>query len=336
MNIDCLDINAELVQLSPLFTTIKTPAELFEIFIPKIFDCFKTYYRLKNLFIKIASKFYPKNKRDINELLNLKFDCMHIDKEYKIDPYVNYIIINSLSKYYKDYPNQKVQKIIRTRYYSRFFAKSMINYASFNKIFGYYLSFLPFLSTFLHNIYYTYIPKRYKNISFKDAQSLFNINFHIKDARKSILTLNKQYDCIFLDAFAYTKAPQLWSVEFISELYKRLNDSGVLITYSNSAQVRNTLLENKFYVGKIYNEKTKKFVGTIASKDKSKIEYPLDNYEIGLCSTKAGIPYHDPNLSFSNKDILDLREYEYRHSNLMSSSKYMKERTLKGNENEEI
>ena len=84
------------------------------------------------------------------------------------------------------------------------------------------------------------------------------------------------------------------------------------------------------YVGKIYNEKTKKFIGTIASKDKSKIEYPLDSYEIGLCNTKAGIPYHDPQLKFSKKDILDLREYEFRNSQLMSSSKYMKLRNAKG------
>ena len=62
-----------------------------------------------------------------------------------------------------------------------------------------------------------------------------------------------KYDCIFLDAFSYTKAPQLWSVEFIAELYNRLTDYGVILTYSNSAQVRNTLLENNLYVGKIIN-----------------------------------------------------------------------------------
>ena len=102
-----------------------------------------------------------------------------------------------------------------------------------------------------------------------------------------------------------------------------------MLTYSNSSQVRNTLLENKFYVGKIFNKRTGTFIGTIASKDKSKIDYPLNNYEIGLCNTKAGIPYHDPNLSFSNKEILELREYEFLHSNLISSSKYMKLRSLR-------
>ena len=212
----------------------------------------------------------------------------------------------------------------------------MIKYANFNRFWGYKLIGNNILSAFLHNIYYAHLSNRYKKVDFKAAEKLFNIKFYINDARKSILSINKRYDCIFLDAFAYTKSPQLWSVEFIAELTKRLNDTGVLLTYSNSAQVRNTLLENKLYVGKIYNEKSKKFIGTIASKDKSKIEYPLNNYEIGLCNTKAGIPYHDPNLKFDKKDILDLREYEFRHSNLVSSSKYMKMRASKGNDDDEF
>ena len=132
------------------------------------------------------------------------------------------------------------------------------------------------------------------------------------------------------EAFPYTKAPQLWSVEFISELTKRLKDNGVILTYSNSAQVRNTFLENNLYVGKIFNEKSGKYVGTIASKDKSKITYPLDNFEMGLCNTKAGIPYHDPNLNLTKNEILELREYEFKNSNLMSSSKYIKERNSGG------
>ena len=210
----------------------------------------------------------------------------------------------------------------------RFFDKPLIKYAQFNQNWGYNSSSKHDLSTFLHNIYYHHLSKRDKNIKFKTAQSLFKLNFFVDDARKSILKLNEQYDLIFLDAFTYTKAPQLWSTEFIAELYKRLAPSGVLLTYSNSVLVRNTLLENGFYVGKIYNEKNKKFIGTIASKDKTKIKHPLDNYELGLCATKAGIPYHDPNLSFDNKDILELREYEFRHSSLMSSSKYMKIRSL--------
>lgn len=332
LKIDCLEINKEIVELSPLFRTIKTPEEVYTDFVPQILDCFDTYYKLKDFFTDFMSKFLPKNKKEINELLDIKFRNMHIEKEYKVNPYVNYIILNTLAeKFGVDYPNENLQKILTDKENKKFFDKSLIKYAQFNQKWGYNKSYTSFLSTFLHNIYYDHLSKRNKKMDFKAIESLITLNFWINDARKTILELNDQYDYIFLDAFTYTKAPQLWSMEFVAELYNKLAPDGVLMTYSNSVQVRNTLLENNFYVGKIYNEKSKKFIGTIASKNKNKIKYPLNNYELCLCLTKAGIPYHDPNLSFDSKDILELREYEYRHSTLMSSSKYIK---LRGSENE--
>ena len=328
--IDCLDINKELVQLSPLFRTIKTPGEIYDSIVPQILTCFDSYYTIKDIFVNIFSRFSPKNKKEINELLDLKFKNMHIEKEYKINSYVNYILMNSLAEYYKkDYPSKELIKMLRENKNRRFFDKSLIKYAKFNKKWGYNKSSRWNLSAFLHNIYYRTLSMRYKKMNFKTAESLFKVNFYVDDARKTILTLNNEYDLIFLDAFTYTKAPQLWTVEFIAELYKRISSHGLLMTYSTSALVRNTLLENNFYVGNIYHKKTNKIIGTIASKDKTRIEHPLTPYEIGLCNTKAGIPYHDPNLSFDKKDIIELREYEFRHSDLMSSSKYMKIRSIR-------
>ena len=330
LSIDCLDINEELIKLSPLFKTLKTPEEIFENIVPRIFDCFDSYYKLRDTFSNFLSYFMPKNRKEINDLLDIKFRNMHIEKEYKVNEFVNYIILNSLSdKFGKDYLDENIKEVLRENKNRRFFDKSLIKYAKFNQKWGYNKSSKDVLSTFLHNIYYDHLSKRNKNMDFKTIESLIKLNFLINDARKSIFTLNKQYNYIFLDAFTYTKAPQLWSTEFVAELYKRLAPDGVLMTYSNSVQVRNTLLENNFYVGKIYNKKNNKFIGTIASKDKNKIKYPLNNYELGLCATKAGIPYHDPNLAFSSKEILELREYEYKHSNLMSSSKYIKIRGSK-------
>ncbi len=328
--IDCLDINEELVQLSPLFRTVKTPGEIYDSIVPQILACFDSYYSLRNVFVNFLSHFSPKNKKEINELLDLKFKNMHIEKEYKINSYVNYILMNSLAEYYKkDYPSKELIKMLREKKNQRFFDRSLIKYASFNRKWGYNKSSKYNLSTFLHNIYYATLSRRYKKMDFKTAESLFKVNFYVDDARKTILKLNEEYDLIFLDAFTYTKAPQLWTVEFIAELYRRIAPQGLLMTYSTSALVRNTLLENKFYVGNIYHNKTNKIIGTIASKDKTRIEHPLTPYEIGLCNTKAGIPYHDPNLSFDKKDIIELREYEFRHSDLMSSSKYMKIRSMK-------
>ncbi len=332
INIDCMDINQELVKLSPLFKTIKTPGEIYEEIVPNFLTCFDSYYKFKNLYENIAGMFYPKNRKEINDLLELKFKNMHIDKEYKVNELVNYILLNKMQNdFSKDYLNEDMKKLLKDRQTLRFLSKSLIKYAKFNHIWGYNLSSNSHLSTFLHNIYYATLSRRYKNINFNNAERLFNLCFYIDDARKSIKKINKAYDIVYLDAFTYTKAPQLWSVEFIAEIYKRLSTDGVLLTYSNSAQIRNTLLENNFYVGKIYNKKSDKYIGTIASKNKSKIMFPLNNYELGLCGTTAGIPYHDADLNLTNKEILELREYEFRHSQLMSSSKYMKIRSLRSN-----
>ena len=119
----------------------------------------------------------------------------------------------------------------------------------------------------------------------------------------------------------------------MAELYRRLSPTGILMTYSNSALVRNTFLENNFYIGKIIDEKTGKTIGTVAAKEKSMIEHPLSNYELGLCSTRAGIPYHDYSLSSERDLILKRREHEFKNSDLMTSSQYMRARTSQNGDN---
>lgn len=338
LSIDCLEINDELVKISPFLKTITPPQEIFSKIVPPIFECFDTYWKIKKLLAKTAPFFAPKNKKEINELLELKFtnDYDEVKKEYKLHKFVNFIIIDALLDYYKeDFLTKTFKKNIRPRSKRKFLDQTKLKYAQFKQNYRYNLLSRLNLFAFLHNIYYDYLSKRDKKIKFKLIKSLFKLNFHVKDARKTILEINGLYDYIFLDAFTYSKAPELWSVEFIGEIYKHLADDGILMTYSNSALVRNTFLENNFYIGKIVDEKTRKFIGTVAAKDKSLIKHPLTNYEIGLCATKAGIPYRDPGLSRDKKEILKRREIEFNTSELMSSSLYMKTRKARGETNAE-
>lgn len=337
-DIDCLEINSELVKLSPLLKTIITPQEIFTRICPRIFDCFDSYWKIRKFLSKIALKFAPKNKQEISELLELKFNNEYeqIDSNYRIHDFVNYILIDSLVyKYGKNYIDKSIKKILKEKGVKRFIAPSLLKYAKFKQDSRYkFISKLDLLA-YLHNIYYDHLSNRYKRAKFKETEKLFKLNFYVEDARKAILQIEKQYDVIFLDAFTFSKAPELWTVEFMAELYNRLSPRGILMTYSNSALVRNTFLENKFYVGKIYDEKSGKYIGTVAAKDKSLIEHPLSNYEIGLCNTRAGIPYHDPTLSADKKEILKRREQEFKTSELMTSSQYMRSRTSKTGEDDE-
>ncbi len=338
IQIDCLDINEELVKISPLLKTIITPQEIFSRIIPRFLDCFDSYWKIKKFLARISFIFAQKNKKEISELLDLKFnnDYDQIESDYRIHKFVNYILLDELvSKYKKEYLDTKLKKTLSKRTKKKFFNKHMLDYAKFNQIRGYKLISKFDLCGYLHNIYYDHLSNRYKKARFNDAKKLFKVNFYVNDARKSILNLTGQYDYIYLDAFTFTKAPELWTVEFMAELYNRLSSRGVIITYSNSALVRNTFLENNLYVGKILNKKTGKFIGTIASKDKSMIEHPLTSYEIGLCNTRAGITYHDPSLNSTKEEILKRREIAFKSSELMTSSQYMRSRTTnKGDDNE--
>lgn len=338
VTIDCLEINEELVKISPLLKTIITPQEIFTRIIPPIFNCFDLYWKIKKFLARFSLLFAPKNRKEIKELLDLKFsnDYDELKREYKIHKFVNYILIDTLMDLYKeDYFNTDLKFLLKERKLKSFFDKSLMKYAHFKQNFRYNLLTQLNLFAYLHNIYYEHLSKRYKKAKFKDAEKLFSINFHVDDARKSIFKLKGDYDFIFMDAFTYSKAPELWSVEFVAELVQRLSPTGMLMTYSNSALVRNTFLENNLYLGKIKDEKTGKFIGTVASKEKSLIEYPLTNFELGLCATRAGIPYHDYNLASEREVILARREQEFKSSDLMTSSQYMRSRSSRNEDDNE-
>ena len=332
IKIVCLEINKELVKISPLLKTVITPQEIFSRIIPQIFDCFETYWKIRKFLNKISYLFLPRNTRQIKELLDLKFnnDYEEVDNEHRIHKFVNYILVNKLSEQYKnEYFDEDFKKLLQEKNKKHFLEPSVVTYAKFMQNSRYNLLSKSDLLTNLHNIYYDHLSKRYKKADFKTTEKLFNVNFYVEVARKAILNINEQYDLIYLDAFTFSKAPELWTVEFMAELYRRLSPTGMLMTYSNSALVRNTFIENNFYIGKIYCPKTKKYIGTVATKEKNLIEHPLTNYEMGLCSTRAGIPYHDQTLSLTKEQILKQREIAFKTSDLMTSSQYMRARTAK-------
>lgn len=176
----------------------------------------------------------------------------------------------------------------------------------------------------LHNIYYRYISYCYKNRL--KRYNLRDIIFELKneDARKTILQDDNKYNLIFLDAFTPSKCPCLWSYDFFKELYNHLEQDGLILTYSSAASVRAAMMEANLYIGNIYNERENKFMGTVASKDKSLIKYPLSEFDLGLLKTRAGIFYRDENLTALNEAINERRNFDVKNSTRISSSQYQK------------
>lgn len=312
---------------------IDTNNKKYKIYIHAL-DNDKNLAYLSPFFISNKKKYknedLPFNQEKIKRMLSKK-----VTQKYKLKEEVNIILLNKLI----DKIDNETIQILNQKKYRRFFDANIINlYKLLRKEKGKYTP-ISNINSFLHNIYYKYISNGYKNALNALKLVDFNFNLEIDDARQSLKRDNKLYNYVFLDAFTPTKCPCLWTVDFFKLLYEHLEYGGIILTYSNSAQVRNALINAGFSVGKIYSELSKKFTGTIAVKNNSDLEKlilnnknnlavkisELSDYDLGLMKTKAGIFYRDENLSLDNEAIIKAHDIEVKNSNLLSSSKFIKE-----------
>jgi len=156
------------------------------------------------------------------------------------------------------------------------------------------------------------------------------------DARNKISSIPEDtcFDLIFLDGFSPQKCPEIWSVEFLTQVKKKLNPTGSLITYTSSAAVRKTLIDLKL---KIFNIKPNKEIykswsnGTLAMRNTNKIDHKHNPYveylsimqKEHLC-TKSSIPYRDPTLMNQAEEILKVRKAEQELSKLKNTNVWRK------------
>ena len=251
--------------------------------------------------------------------------------KYKLREETNIILLKSLLNSIDD----ETISILSDKKYSAYFDKNMWRLFQFLRNDRSTYSLLRLIKTFLHNIYYKNLSRGYKN-ALKTLRLIdFNFKLSIDDARQVLLKDENKYNFIFLDAFTPTKCPCLWSVEFFKLLFEHLKDGGMIFTYSNSAQVRNAFLHAGFVVKKIFSKSQNKFTGTVAIKEASTSNqntphnsdtiYDLSEYDLGLMKTRAGIFYHDENLSLDNEVIIERHKIEVENSDLISSSKFIKQ-----------
>lgn len=310
------------------------------IFIDAV-DSDKTLINLSP-FIANASKFNFLFKQDykipigselkLKQISNIKNAKKFIKNEYKLKKEVSIILFKKLiENNFGIFDDAILQTILHHKKYAPFLSKFMLNFAKFYQNQEYNYNKNQNKSAFLHNIYYQYISKSNKRADEILNSGEIDMHFFVNDARDFIQTTNNTYNFIYLDAFTPAKCPALWTIQFFKELYSKLEDDGMILTYSNSAAVRNAFLQNGFYVGKTYDSELKKFVGTVAVKNKLLIEHELTDMDLGLINSKAGICFKDENLNLDNPTIIENREKEIKNSNLISSSK-----VLKGYKNDNI
>lgn len=304
--IDAVDLDKVLIEISPFIVELS---------------------RFNNIFYKKHNLDSVGGKIKCKQIIKIGNRKIKLKNEYRLKKEVGMIILLKLFERNKDFFDDKIlQSIFSQNKYSPFLSKYMLNFARFLQNQGYNYNKKQNKSSFLHNIYYEYISKSYKNAKFLLENSKICVNFINDDARKFLKRTSSKYHFIFLDAFTPTKCPALWSIQFFNTLYSMLEDDGMLLTYSNSAAVRNALLLSGFYVGKTYDADLNKFIGTVAAKNKNLIDYPLNEIDIELINSKAGIVFEDENLELDNQTIIKNRTAKVENSELASSSKILKGR----------
>ena len=282
----------------------------------------------KNL--ALLSPFFVTNKKILKNnnlsFYNEKIKKMLCDKtepKYILRKEVNILLLQKMISQI----DEEVIRILNSKEYAPYFDKMMINLLprfGLLKNSNGILYPVCYLASFLHNIYYKYISSSYKTAVNALKLLDFNFDLEIDDARQIVKNDSTLYNYVFLDAFTPAKCPCLWTTDFFKELYRLLHEDGMILTYSNSAAVRNAFINAGFFVGKIFSESLNKFTGSIAVKNKSLIKYELSEYDLGLLKTKAGIFYRDENLSLTNEAIISAHKKDVENSNLISSSKYIK------------
>lgn len=278
------------------------------------------------------SPFFISNKKNIKNN-NLSFRQEKIQRmlsqtvkaKYELKPEVNILLLEKII----DQIDNEVISILSDKKYAQYFDKNVSALFEVLTIKRYKYNPIRIIKAFLHNIYYKYISSCNKMALKAFKLMEFNFKLNIDDARQAIKNDNEIYNYIFLDAFTPVKCPCLWTVDFFKLLYSHLDENGMILTYSNSALVRNAFLNAGFHVGKIFSQSADKFTGTVAVKSKDLIKFELSEYDLGLMKTKAGIFYRDENLTLDNEAIIALHEKEVKNSDLISSSKFIKMNKLK-------
>lgn len=245
-----------------------------------------------------------------------------IERQFEYDNFINYILIESIAAQFPEFLcDEDLKKYLKNRQNWPYFENNAVKFYNYRRLAGAARGF----TGCLHNIYYRHISSCYKGALKARRIANIAINYNIDDARRVILNDNKKYHLVFLDAFTPAKCPCLWTLDFFKLLYDHLDDNGRILTYSNAALVRSAFLNAGFYVGKIYNERTKSFTGTIAVKNRDFIKHDLSEYDLSLIKTRAGIFYRDKNLNGLNEAIIECHKKEVEESTLISSSKFIKQ-----------
>jgi len=130
----------------------------------------------------------------------------------------------------------------------------------------------------------------------------------------------RHFDLVLHDPFSPKKMPELWTIDLFERYQQRLDDGGMILTYSSAPAVRGALLDLGFYVYRtpILGGKwggTLAVASEVLEKHVTQGDLGCDIAHLGPAELKrlaksSRLPYRDPQLDGERKQIVAAREAE--------------------------
>jgi tRNA U34 5-methylaminomethyl-2-thiouridine-forming methyltransferase MnmC len=154
---------------------------------------------------------------------------------------------------------------------------------------------------------YSFIRGAYMNETVQNSTVRITVMFG--DARISARSLpDGSFDAVFFDPFSPSRNPELWSVDFLREMFRLMDSAAVLTTYSSAQQIRGALLDAGFFIGRGPSVGGKR-EGTLAAK--TGVITSLPSSELAaLRDDCRSVPYRDESLSGAAQSIVERRRKE--------------------------
>ncbi len=139
--------------------------------------------------------------------------------------------------------------------------------------------------------------------------ALCEIRLRLGDARYTMQQLSPaSQDVVFLDAFSTQRNSELWTLDFFRLIRNAMKPDGVLVTYCAALPVRSGLMQAGFFIGET-EPVGRQRSGTLACLHPERIGIPLaESEQKEIQETLRGLPYRDPYLVWTNRDILRARQ----------------------------
>jgi chorismate dehydratase len=143
----------------------------------------------------------------------------------------------------------------------------------------------------------------------------FTCRVLLGDARRGVFDVPESFkaDAVFHDPFSPKKNPELWTLDFLGVLLKRMKEKGFWLTYSAALPVRRALYELglKIFDVNPVGRRSPGTAATFSGEPPDERVYPISEKDFRrILKSPRAVPFRDPTLAGTKGEILKRWEEE--------------------------